>query len=291
ELQNKGLELTVTYKKAFDNGIKFRVSVNASHIVNKILSMDVPQQFTSPKAIVVGSAINSFYGYQMAGVYQISDFTWQNNSDPSIPYASRNYTLKPGVVRVTDFNPVPGDIKYADLNGDGVVDQNHDRKIIGKQFPDLAYGANFNVAYKGFDIGAFLQGVQGIQGYTYYEIASPFSGFANLGDWWLNRWTPNNPSNTMPRLSLDGVRNGLHSSFYVGNASYLRLKNIELGYTFNKSVLSKIGMSSLRVFANVQNAFTITNFKGFDPEQTTDQTRAEAFPQVRIMTAGVNVNF
>jgi len=291
EVQNKGVELSVTYKKTFDNGIKFRVSVNASHIVNKILSMSVPQEFTSPKAIVVGSAINSFYGYQMTGVYQISDFTWQNNSDPSIPYTNRTYTLKPGVVRVTDFNPQPGDIKYADLNGDGVVDQNHDRKIIGKQFPDLTYGANFNVAYKGFDIGAFLQGVQGIQGYTYYEIASPFSGFANLGNWWLNRWTPTNPSNTMPRLTLDGVRNGLHSSFYVGNASYLRLKNIELGYTFKKSVLSKIGMSSLRIFANVQNALTITKFKGFDPEQTTDQTRAEAFPQVRIMTAGVNVNF
>ena len=291
EVQNKGVELSVSYKKTFDNGIKFRVSLNASHIVNKILSMDVPQEFTSPKAIVVGSAINSFYGYQMAGVYQISDFTWQNNSNPSIPYANRTYTLKPGVVRVTDFNPQPGDIKYADLNGDGVVDQNHDRKIIGKQFPDLTYGANFNVAYKGFDISAFLQGVQGIQGYTYYEIASPFSGFANLGNWWLNRWTPENPSNTMPRLTLDGVRNGLHSSFYVGNASYLRLKNIELGYTFKKSIISKIGMSSLRIFANVQNALTITKFKGFDPEQTTDQVRAEAFPQVRVMTAGVNVNF
>jgi TonB-linked SusC/RagA family outer membrane protein len=291
EVQNKGIELSVSYKKTFDNGIKFRVSLNASHIVNKILSMDVPQEFTSPKAIVVGSAINSFYGYQMVGVYQISDFTWQNNSNPSIPYANRTYTLKPGVVRVTDFNPQPGDIKYADLNGDGVVDQNHDRKVIGKQFPDLTYGANFNVAYKGFDISAFLQGVQGIQGYTYYEIASPFSGFANLGNWWLNRWTPENPSNTMPRLTLDGVRNGLHSSFYVGNASYLRLKNIELGYTFKKSIISKIGMSSLRVFANVQNALTITKFKGFDPEQTTDQTRAEAYPQVRVMTAGVNVNF
>lgn len=290
-VQNKGVELAVTYKKNFDNGIRFRVSVNASHIVNKILSMDVPQQFTSPKAIIDGAAINSFYGYQMTGVYQISDFTWQNNSDPSIPYANRQYTLKPGVVRVTDFNPAPGDPKYADLNGDGLVDQTHDRKIIGKQFPDLTYGANFNVGYKGFDISAFFQGVQGIQGYTYYEIASPFSGFANLGNWWLNRWTPTNPTNTMPRLTLNSVENGLHSSFYVGNASYLRLKNIELGYTFNKSIVSKIGMSSLRIFANMQNAFTITKFKGFDPEQTTDQTRAEAFPQVRIMTAGASVNF
>ncbi|MCJ8208856.1 TonB-dependent receptor [Mucilaginibacter sp. RS28] len=291
EVQNRGIELGIIYKKAFDNGIKLRTSLNVSHIVNKILAMNVPQQFTSPKAIVVGSAINSFYGYQMTGIYQISDFTWQNNSDPSIPYASRNYTLKPGVVKVSDYNAQPGDIKYADLNGDGIVDQNHDRKVIGKQFPDLTYAFNFNVAWKNFDLGAFLQGVQGMQGYTYYEIASPFSGFANLGTWWLNRWTPQNPSNTYPRLTLDGVRNNIHSSFYVENASYLRVKNIELGYTLSTKAIKKIGLSSLRIYANVQNAFTFTKFKGFDPEQTTDQTRAEAFPQVRIMTAGVNVNF
>jgi TonB-linked SusC/RagA family outer membrane protein len=291
EVQNKGFELGISYKTTFSNGVKLRTSFNVSHIVNKITSMNVPQQYSSPKAIVVGSAINSFYGYQMTGIYQISDFTWQNNSDASIPYASRSYTLKTGVVKVSDYSAQPGDIKYADLNGDGIVDQNHDRKIIGKQFPDITYAFNFNVAWKGIDLGVFLQGVQGMQGYTYYEIASPFSGFANVGSWWLNRWTPQNPSNTYPRVTLDGVRNNIHSSFYVENASYLRVKNIELGYTLSPAAIKKIGLSSLRIYANVQNAFTFTKFKGFDPEQTSDQTRAEAYPQVRVMTAGINVNF
>lgn len=291
EVENKGFEIGISYKKTFDNGIKLRTSLNLSHIVNQITAMNVPQQFNSPKAIVVGSAINSFYGYQMTGIYQISDFTWQNNSDPTIPNATRAYTLKPGVVKATDYNAQPGDIKYADLNGDGVVDMNNDRKIIGKQFPDVTYAFNFNVAWKGFDLGAFLQGVKGIQGYTYYEIATPFSGFANIGSWWLNRWTPTNPSTTMPRLTLDGNRNNIHSSFYVEDASYLRVKNIELGYTLSSALIKKMGLSSLRLYANVQNAFTFTKFKGFDPEQTTDQTRAEAFPQVRVMTAGLNVNF
>ncbi|SHL97684.1 SusC/RagA family TonB-linked outer membrane protein [Mucilaginibacter sp. OK098] len=291
EVENKGFEIGVSYKKTFDNGIKLRTSLNLSHIVNKITAMNVPQQFNSPKAIVVGSAINSFYGYQMTGIYQISDFTWQNNSDPATPYANRVFTLKPGVVKESDYNAQPGDIKYADLNGDGIVDMNHDRKIIGKQFPDITYAFNFNIAWKGFDLGAFLQGVKGIQGYTYYEIATPFSGFANTGSWWLNRWTPTNPSNTMPRLTLDGNRNNIHSSFYVEDASYLRVKNIELGYTLSPTVIKRIGLSSLRLYVNVQNAFTFTKFKGFDPEQTTDQTRAEAFPQVRVMTAGLNVNF
>ena len=281
EVQNKGIEASLTYRKTFSNGLKFRTTLNASHIVNKITKMNAPEQLNSPKAIKVGAAINSFYGYEMDGIYQISDFD----------YSGGVYTLKPGVVSVSNYNAQPGDIKFKDLNGDGVVDNNHDRAIIGKQFPDLTYSLNLNLEWKGFDLGAFFQGVQGIQGYFYYEIACPFSGVANLGSWWKDRWTPTNPSNTMPRVTLDEYRTNVHSSFYMENASYLRLKNIELGYTINPKIISKIGISSIRVYGNIQNAFTITKFKGFDPEQTTDQTRAEAFPQVRVMTMGINVNF
>jgi len=291
EVQNKGIEAAVTYKKSFSNGLKIRATVNASHIVNKITKMNVAEQLTSPKAIKVGAAINSFYGYKMDGIYQISDFTWQNNSDPSIPYANRTYTLKPGVVQVANYNAQPGDIKYKDLGKDNTVDMNNDRTILGSQFPDLTYGFNFNAEWKGFDLSFFLQGVKGIQGYTYFEIATPFSGFANMGDWWKGRWTPEHPSNTLPRLTLDGVRNNIHSSFYMENAAYLRMKNIELGYSINPNILSKAGVKSLRLYGNIQNAFTVTKFKGFDPEQTVGQVRAQAFPQVRVMTMGVNVNF
>jgi len=281
EVQNKGIEASLTYRKTFANGLKLRSTLNLAHIVNKITKLDVNEELTSPKAIIVGAAINSFYGYQMDGIYQTSDFNLVNGK----------YTLKPGVVSVTDYNAQPGDIKFKDLDGDGVVDQNHDRKVIGKQFPDLSYSMNINLEWKGFDFSMFFQGVQGIQGYFYYEIATPFSGVANLGSWWLDRWTPTNPSNTMPRVTLDEYRTNVHSSFYMEDASYLRLKNIELGYTISPKILSKVGISSLRIYGNIQNAFTFTKFKGFDPEQTTDQTRAEAFPQVRVMTAGLNVNF
>lgn len=291
EVQNKGIEAAIAYKTTLGNGIKIRAAVNASHIINRITRMNVAEQLTSPKAIKVGAAINSFYGYQMDGIYQLSDFEWQNHNDPTIPAANRTYTLKSGVVQVANYNAQPGDIKYKDLSGDNIVDMNNDRKIIGNQFPDLTYGFNFNMEWKGFDLGVFMQGVQGMQGYTYYEIATPFSGFANMGSWWLNRWTPENPSNTLPRLTLDGVRNNIHSSFYMENASYLRMKNIELGYSFSPRLLSKAGIRTLRIYGNVQNAFTITKFKGFDPEQTVGQTRAQAFPQVRIITMGVNVNF
>lgn len=280
EVQNKGIEASLTYRTTFSNGLKLRTTLNLAHVENKITKMD-KEDLATPKAKKVGYAINSFYGYQMDGIYQISDFT----------YANGVYTLKPGVVSVKDYVAQPGDIKFKDLNNDNVVDNNHDRKVIGKQFPDLSYSMNINLEWKGFDLGLFFQGVQGIEGYFYYEIATPFSGVANLGSWWKDRWTPTNPSNTMPRVTLDEYRTNVHSSYYMEDASYLRLKNIELGYTISPKVLSKIGIGSVRVYGNIQNAFTITKFKGFDPEQTTDQTRAEAFPQVRVMTVGLNVNF
>lgn len=290
EVSNKGIEASLAYRKTISNGLKLRTTFNAAHIVNKITKLD-PEEISSPMAKKVGAAIYSFYGYQMDGIYQLSDFTWQNNSDPSITYADRTYTLKPGVVSVTDYNAQPGDIKFKDLNGDGVVDQNNDRKIIGKRYPDLIYSLIINLEWKGFDFSAFLQGVQGVEGYFYYEIACPFSGVANVGSWWMDRWTPENPSNTMPKVTLEESKTNVHSSFYMEDASYLRLKNIELGYTLSSKIVSKVGISSLRIYGNIQNALTFTKFKGFDPEQTIDQTRAEAFPQVRVMTMGINVNF
>jgi len=283
EVQNKGIEASITYKKTFAGGLKLQTTANLSHIVNKITKLDVAEIISSPKATKVGYAINSFYGYEMDGIYQLSDFTWNNDQE--------KYILNSGVVSIAAYDAQPGDIKYKDISGDGTININDDRKVIGKQFPDLTYSLNINLAWKQFDLGIFFQGVQGIEGYTYYEIATPFSGFANLGSWWLDRWTSENPSNSMPRLTTDGTRNNVHSSFYMEDASYLRLKNIELGYSVSPKILSRVGIGSVRIYGNIQNAFTLTNYKGFDPEQTTDETRAEAFPQVRIMSMGVNVNF
>lgn len=292
KVENKGAELTLGYNKTFRNGLRLKTYANFSHIDNKITDLNGASPIiSSPKVQMEGYAINSFYGYVQDGIYQISDFTWQNNSDPSIPHYEREYTLKDGVVRVTDFTPQPGDIKYKDLDGDGLVDLDHDRQVIGKQYPDLSYAWSVNLEWKNFDFNMFWQGVAGIEGYTYYEIATCFSGFANMGDWWLDRWTPENPGNKYPRLTTDGVRNNIHSTFYMEDASYLRLKNIELGYTFDKKLWPALGACKIRLYGSIQNAFTFTSYKGFDPEQETGQTRAEAYPQTRIYTVGLSVNF
>ena len=292
KVSNKGIEALIGYRKNFENGLKLRTSLNLSHIVNKITDLNGASPIISePKAQMEGYAINAFYGYEMDGLYQISDFTWQNNSDPNIPHEERDYVLKNGVVSVANYTAQPGDIKYKDLNGDGKVTMEDDRTIIGKQFPDLTYAWQLNLEWKNFDFSMFWQGVQGINGYTYFEIACPFSGFANMGSWWLDRWTPDNPDAKYPRLTVDGTRNNIHSTFYMENASYLRLKNIELGYTFDKKLLPFMRNCTVRLYGNIQNAFTITNYKGFDPEMEVGETRAQAYPQVRIYTIGLNVNF
>jgi len=285
EVQNKGVELLGTYKKLYSNGLKFNATLSLAHITNKVTDLHGRSPIiNSPKALVEGYAINSFYGYKMDGVYQTSDFT---GIDP----VTKKWILKPGIASVENFSAEPGDIKYKDLDGDGVVTMGKDRTVIGKQYPDLTYSLQLNADWKQFDLGVFFQGVQGIDGYTYYEISTPFSGSANTGAWWKDRWTPENPTNAMPKLSLNTTRNNIHSEFYMEDASYLRLKNIELGYTFSKRITNAIGINSLRVYGNIQNAFTITKFKGFDPEQPIGEMRAQAYPQVRIFSAGVNINF
>ena len=107
----------------------------------------------------------------------------------------------------------------------------------------------------------------------------------------MNRWTPDHPSTTQQRVFLDGVRGGIASSYYLQDASYLRLKNIELGYTVAQVLLTKLGIAGLRVFTNVQNAFTLTKYLGFDPEKSPGNTRTDAHPQVRIASLGLSVRF
>lgn len=285
---NKGIELSATYKKTFSGGLKFNSTLSVFHIVNRIDDLYGRSPIINGSTVLKeGYAINSFYGYQMDGIYQISDFTWQNNSDPSIAHANRVYTLNPKVVAISNFTATPGDVKYKDLNGDGIVTMDKDRTVIGKQFPDLNYSLQMNVDWKQFDVGVFIQGVSGMQGYTNWNIATA----TNVADFWNDRWTPENPSTVLPKISLDAVRTGISSELYMGDASYLRLKNIELGYTLAKKFTSLIGINSIRVYGNIQNAFTITKFRGLDPEQVFGQVGVEAYPQVRIFTFGLNVNF
>lgn len=292
KVQNRGFEFSVNWNKQLSGDFHLSATANTSFIRNKILNLHGRSPIIDEMTVLMkGEAIHSFWGYKTDGLYQIEDFVWQNNSDASIPHEQRTYTLKEGVVAVQNYNAQPGDLKFKDLNGDGIVTMADDRTVIGKQFPDMTYSLQTTIQWKSFDLGLFFQGIQGINGYTYQEISTPFSNRSNSGAWWKDRWTYENQNTNLPRLIKDDTRTNLHSDFYVENASYLRLKNIELGYTIPKEITLRAGIEHIRVYSSIQNAFTITNYKGFDPEKSVNETRAWAFPQVRIITVGVNVNF
>ncbi len=271
-MENTGWELSLGYNNTFGNSFRFNANLNLSHVNNEVTNLNNLGPIYGSKTILTeGEAYWSFYGYEHVGIFQ---------SDQEISTSPTQ-----------SENPVPGDIKFKDQDGDGIISLDKDRVVIGSQVPDLLYSIQLNGDWKGFDLKAFFQGVQGVDAYSSLELVSPFFNGASSGKWLLDRWTPENPSTTNQRVFLDTKRPGIVSTYYLEDASYLRLKNIELGYTIPQSATSKIGLSYLRVFANIQNAFTITNYKGFDPEKPAGNTRSDAHPQVRITSLGLSVRF
>ena len=168
-----------------------------------------------------------------------------------------------------------------------------DRTKIGKGTPDWSFGATFNAEWKGFDLSVFMQGVSGVDVFdaTYrQDIAS-----GNFPTWVLSRWTGEGTSNRVPILKQGDSKNWVVSDLYIQDGSYLRLKNLTLGYTLPRNLTQKIGISRLRVYAMAENLFTWTKYWGFDPEIGTSGTSLGVdygvYPQARTYTIGVNLNF
>lgn len=304
-MQNQGIELTLGYKKRINKDLNIYASATLSHISNKVLDLkgqDAIYHKTTDNSTPVliskvGEPYGSYYGYNVIGIFQVDDFTWQNNSDPSIPIEERKYVLKEGIPTQAE-NPIPGDLRFEDISGpngvpDGKIDLDYDRKIIGKQFPDLAYSFTVGGEYKGFDINLFFHGVTGRDLYSCGAMVVPFAN--DNGNVWKeqvdDRWTYENPSNTNPRLFNDNARMTMRSNYYLQDASFLRLKNVEVGYTFPKNLLKKIRVENLRIYAGIQNAFTITGFKGWDPERPASNISSDVYPQVRVYNIGLNLKF
>lgn len=182
----------------------------------------------------------------------------------------------------------PGDLKYKDLNNDGVIDE-FDRTIIGKSStPELYYGIDLNISYKAFDLYALFQGIGEASyyksGYTYWAFNSQKG---NVMEHHLDRWTPGSEQNaSYPRLSLTSTNNTQTSSFWVGNRQFVRLKQLEIGYTLPHSITRKIHISNLRLYLSGNNLLTWDKFKHTDPESS-----AISYPNVRTFTCGLNVSF
>ena len=216
---------------------------------------------------------NSYYGYVADGLYRTQE---------DVDEANEKNSVGGGALKL-------GDIRYKDISGpegkpDGVVDTN-DRTVIGNPFPDFTYGFGLNAAYKGFDFSAFFQGVAGVD-----RVVMDYPTISgNVTTVFLDRYSESaNPNGNFPRLG-NGDYNSQPSSFWLKDASYLRLKNIELGYSFKQEWIRKAKLERLRIYVSAQNILTITGIDDYDPEKYGTDTRGHAYPNAKTFSVGLNI--
>jgi TonB-linked SusC/RagA family outer membrane protein len=297
-LRNRGLELALNYRNAIGK-LQYNVGVNFTKINNIVTSLgggnaiaagNVLPQIGNTTLTDVGREIAFYYGLQADGVFH-------NQGEIDAYKNAAGMLVQPGAK--------PGDVRYQDINGDGVITAS-DNTYLGSGTPNFSYGASLSLNYSGFDFRVLLYGVQGAEaingGAFNLSKSADFVGvWSNFYASRLDRWTPDNPNSNQPRVtSTDTNGNDRFSSRYVEDASYLRARNMELGYTLPQAFLGKVQVKGARVFASVDNVFTITKYTGYDPEISTVANYNNPlsygvdygnYPQARTYRLGFNVQF
>lgn len=285
KMENSGLEMEIAYKFNVADW-NFRVAGNATYLKNKLIeygndsgwaNLDAFQGAGTISRAQNGKPFPYFYGYKTAGIFQ--------NYDEINAYTN----AEGGLIQP---NAVPGDVRFVDVDGNGVITED-DRTDIGKGMPDWTFGFNFNASWKNFDFSMMWQGTAGND--IFDATRRTDISASNLPSWMLERWTGEGTSNRIPHFVLGDNVNWQSSDLYVYNGSYLRLKNIQLGYTLPQSITSKAFISSLRVYVAAENLLTFTQYHGFDPEISSGGTSLGidygVYPQARVFTVGLNLNF
>ena len=278
DMENKGIEFELGYKWNISDA-HFAIKANASYLKNELknlgndtgfLNYGISQFSDGGTRAENGQPFPFFYGYKTDGILQ--------NQAEADAYNSKYGT-----------SSKPGDFRFVDTNGDNKITSD-DRTNIGNGVPDWTFGLNIDAEWKGFDLSLFFQGVSGADVFdaTYrQDIAS-----GNYPTWVLQRWTGEGTSNTVP--TLGDSKNWVCSDMYIQDGSYLRLKNLTLGYTLPRYLTNKIGISRLRIYGRAENLFTWTKYWGFDPEIGSGSTSLGVdygvYPQARTYTIGFNVS-
>ncbi len=296
EMENKGIELLFDYQSKPQGDFSWNASLNVAHIKNELTSLPDDIDFIAlPSSYLhsvnfdqetsrseVGQPISSFYGYTNLGIFQ-------NQADIDAHKVQPN--AKPGDLIFEDTD------KSGELNGD-------DRGFIGNPHPDLTFGLNAGFKYKDFDVSLFFNGSIGND---VWDLTRYYGDFFNLSaynklDHVQDAWSTDNTGGAVPRLSLDDPNNNIRpSSYYISDASYVRLKNLTIGYTLG-DLAKKLHGNKLRVYVQVQNLFTITGYEGLDPEVGLQNYSSEhrnldigvdrgLYPPSRTFTFGVNLGF
>ena len=303
QMQNQGLEFTLDTKNIDTKNFSWSSSFNISFNESKVLALNDNQtnlqsnipwdniwQNVPAYIAKVGAPLGEMYGYISDGTYKYDDFNNNNGV----------YTLKPEITTNgnTRANIQPGDIKYKDLNGDGVVNSS-DYTVIGHGLPKNTGGFSNNFRYKGFDLNVFFQWSYGndilnanrilFEGNT--KNLTYFNQYAS----YENRWSPENPNSDIFRTK--GFYGGGYSSQFVEDGSYLRLKTVSLGYNLDPNFLRKFHLKSMRLYCSGQNLATWTKYSGGDPEVNTYNSALtsgfdfSAYPRARVISFGTNISF
>ncbi|TKK71069.1 TonB-dependent receptor [Ilyomonas limi] len=294
EARDKGIELGINYSNGPQAAFQYSIGATFTKVSNTLLSLNDSATNISTSGINIRSTLTpviiqtgqTLYAYnvvQTAGIFKTEA---EVNS----------YVNKDG--GLIQPNAKPGDLKFVDANGDGVINDN-DRVVKGSAYPKFSYGFSFNAAYKGFDLNVFLQGVQGnklFNGLKYLGLQSSVSGQNyNMLEDIKNAWSPSNPNADIPRVSLSDPNGNFSttSDWFIEDGSYMRVKNLTLGYTLPATLTERLHLNTLRVYATANNLFTFTNYSGFDPEVGMDNYGIDIgrYPQARTILFGLNVNF
>lgn len=284
-VRNSGVEFAIDYKNSFSENFSMSVGYNITYIDNEVTEVNNGVGYIEggsfgvgqapPARMQVGYEMGYFYGYKTDGIFQ------NQQEIDSAPNQS-----------AVGANPQAGDIRYQDINGDGVVNLD-DRTDLGSPIPEFTMGFNIQMNYKTFDFSVYTNSSIGNDMVRNYERTFPD---VNRLDYVLNRWTGEGTSNTVPRVTTAATANNVFSDYYVEDASFLRIQNVQLGYTINPQATEKAYMSKVRIYAAVNNLYTFTNYMGYDPSATNGQAIGGGidsgfYPLPRTYMLGLNVNF
>ena len=276
EMVNNGFEFNANYSiySADRNKVGYSFGGNFTYIDNQVTKFRGGKSPDQLYLIREGYSYRELYGYKAIGIFQ-SDSEAQK-------YMPAN-----------GYQPKAGDLKFEDVNGDGKMGF-EDKMALGNTIPKFTFGFNGTATYKGFDLSILLQGIAGASVYTENAWTEPFgiSG-GTVTKRWENSWTPDNTKTDVPRITISDTWRNQQSSFWVKEISFLRLKNVQLGYTFPKNMMSRLGVQKFYLYANAQNvgAFVNKDYEGFDPERNTFDAGDNFYPVPVIISIGANLNF
>jgi len=271
-VDNKGYELAV-YHRNDVGALSYSLNGSVGYVANKVVDLNGETIINGRRIIKEGFPIDAYYLLEADGIYQRVE-------------EIQNSVTTSGAVK-------PGYIKYIDHNNDKVID-GEDRVIFGSSIPRYTYSFGFDVNYKNIGLNTFFQGVYGVHIYPTANLAFPFNNGAGVTqEWETEAWTPDNRDARLPILTTatGATENFQNSTFWLKDASYLRLKNIQLNYRFSKDWLSRLSITNLTLFVNANNLFTFSKFKMFDPEKNISNDNLYEYPSLKTYSFGLNVTF